>query len=361
MRYAVIMGGGSGLRLWPLSRVARPKQLLPLVDGRSLLQLSYDRVAGVLPAEQIYVCTAEADRDAVLECLPALRPENVLGEPVGRDTANAIGLAAAVLIERDPDAVIAFVTADHIIEPVAAFRTALDEAFALAAEPGRLVTFGIVPTHPHTGLGYVEVGTHLAGGNAARQVVGFAEKPDETTASGYVESGRYLWNSGMFVWRADAVLGQLATHLPTAHADLVRIGRQWDGPERAVTLNTVYPTLPKISIDYAVMEPASRSAGTVVVVPLDVSWLDVGSWPALAQTLPLDDNGSAVRATTVSLDSADNVLVSDDDAHLIAVVGVEGLVVVHTGDATLVCRRGAAEAVKGLAIQVGEQFAGRYS
>lgn len=361
MRYAVIMAGGSGLRLWPLSRTARPKQLLQLVDGRSLLQLAFERMAGILPAEQIFVCTAESDRAAVEANLPQLPADNILGEPVGRDTANAIGFASAVLHERDRDALVAFVTADHVIEPVDEFRAAMGSAFALAERPGRLVTFGIVPTRAHTGLGYIELGAALAEDPQANDVAAFAEKPDLETATGYVDSGRYLWNSGMFVWRADSVLGQLAEHLPTACADLTRIAKAWDTDERVSTLRALYSTLPKISIDYAVLEPAARTGGTVVVVPMHISWLDVGSWQTLAQTLGADSGGNFVDATVSVIDAQRNVLVGSDPAHLIAVVGVCDLVVVHTPDATLVCARERAEQVKAMAIQVGEQFDGRYS
>ncbi len=360
-RYAVIMAGGSGTRLWPLSRLGRPKQLLDLVDGRSLLQLCYERIAGLLPAERIYVCIAQADRDAVLANLPELPPDNVIGEPIGRDTANAIGFASAVLLESDPDAVVAFLSSDHLIEPVDAFRSAVADAYVLAEQPGALVTFGIVPTHPHTGLGYIELGAELAPGSAGHVVASFAEKPDLATAESYLASGRYLWNSGMFVWRADSVLGQLATYLPTAHADLMRIAAAWHSAEREQVLAGLYPTLPKISIDYAVMEPASRQPGVVLVVPLQISWLDIGSWPTLARILPNDAAANALRATTSVLNSTNCILVSDDPEHLIATVGVRDLVVVHTADATLVCSRAEAEQVKALAGQLAEKFAGRYS
>jgi mannose-1-phosphate guanylyltransferase len=361
MKYAVIMAGGSGLRLWPLSRSSRPKQLLKLVGGRSLLQLTWDRIVGLLPAEQIFVCTVESDAAAVLAELPHLPADNVLCEPVGRDTANAIGFASALLYEQDPDAVIAFLTADHIIEPMAEFRAALDHGFALATIPDRLVTFGIVPTHAHTGLGYVETGDPLAEDAAAYQAAAFREKPDAETAETYLRSGRHLWNSGMFVWRADSVLDRLAAHLPGSHADLTRIAKAWGTDQRETTLSSLYPTLPKISIDYAVMEPASRDPGVVVVVPMDVSWLDVGSWPTLARTLPLDENGNAVNATLSARDAGHNVVVSDDPDHLVAAIGVTDLIVVHTKDVTLVCRREDAERVKAMAEQVAAQFQRRYS
>src|SRR5690242_17883669 len=209
MQYGVIMAGGAGTRLWPLSRADRPKQLINVVRGKSLLQLSYERLRGLLPPERIYVCTGAAHGKAVLENLPDLPKENLLGEPEGRDTAAAVGFPAAILAKRDKDAVAAFVTADHVIEPVEKFQDAIKTAFGVAAEiPEALVTFGIVPMHGHTGLGYVHRGEalQLKRGGEAFRVLAFREKPDKATADRYVESGRYYWNSGMFVWRCDTVV-----------------------------------------------------------------------------------------------------------------------------------------------------------
>src|ERR1700677_1348779 len=200
MQYGVIMAGGSGTRLWPVSRGSKPKQLLRVVRRKSLLQLSYERLRGILPANQIFVCTAAVHAPLVAEDLPELPKENILGEPMGRDTAAAIGFTAAVLKKRDAEAVCAVVTADHVIEPIDTFQAALKTAFAVTAEnPGALVTFGIVPTYGHTGLGYVHRGEPLAlknGAKGAYKVLAFREKPDKPTADRYVESGRYYWNSG---------------------------------------------------------------------------------------------------------------------------------------------------------------------
>src|ERR1700722_9128076 len=261
MRYGVIMAGGSGTRLWPLSRSNQPKQFLKVIRGKSLLQLSYQRLRGLLQPEQIFVCTSAAQGAAVLENLPELPKANLLGEPQARDTANAVGFAAAVLAKRDPDAVCAVVTADHVIEPVNQFQASLKKAFDLTAERrDALVTFGIVPNFGHTGLGYIHRGEALSISGTYR-VQAFIEKPDKATADRYVESGRYYWNSGMFVWRCDTVLGELAVHLPESHAGLMKISEAWGTPNQQATLESVYPTLPKISIDYAVMEPASHGKG----------------------------------------------------------------------------------------------------
>ncbi|MBI1757710.1 MAG: NTP transferase domain-containing protein [Actinobacteria bacterium] len=361
MRYGVIMAGGAGTRLWPMSRAARPKQLLEVVGGRSLLQLAFERLRAVLPADRIYVCTAQAHRDAVLGNLPDLPPDNLIGEPCGRDTANAVGLPAAVLHRRDPDAVTAFVSADHVIDPVEVFADRLEAAFGLAEKAeDALVTLGIVPTEPHTGYGYIERGDPLP--EAGYRVAAFREKPDAATARSYLGTGRHYWNSGMFVWRAATVLAELATHLPAAYAGLTRIAAAWDGPERAGVLASVYPTLPKISIDYAVIEPASQGLGgaAVLVVELPVRWLDIGSWPALASTVAGDDGGNVSQGRAVLVDCADNIIISDDADHLMAAVGLRDMIIVHTRDATMVCPKSAAEQVKRLVGEVGAAHGARY-
>jgi mannose-1-phosphate guanylyltransferase len=354
MQYGVIMAGGAGTRLWPLSRSARPKQLLSIVRGKSLLQLSYERLRGVLPPERIFVCTNASHGAAVRENLPELPADNLLGEPVGRDTANAVGFPAAIIRKRDKDAVMAVTTADHVIEPVEKFQTALRTAFDVVAEhPNYLVTFGITPTHGHTGLGYIFRGDQLKVKNAtagAYRVQAFKEKPDKPTADRYVESGRYYWNSGMFVWRADTVLNELAADLSASYNGLMKIADAWDTPERMNVLNEVYPQLPKISIDYAVMEPAAQAKGkaAVAVVEMPVQWLDVGSWPALAETLATDEH------------SNDNIVISEDPEHLVTLIGISDMIVVHTKDATMVCPKGEAQRVKELVAKVKERYGDRY-
>lgn len=367
MQYGVIMAGGAGTRLWPLSRGDRPKQLLPVVHGRSLLRLSYDRLRGLLPPDRIFVCTGASYAAQVLENLPELPKDNVLGEPIGRDTANAVGFPAAVLQRRDKDAVVAVVTADHVIEPVDLFQSCLKKGFDVASEyPQMLVTFGIVPTHGHTGLGYIHRGEalHLRDGSGgAFRVQAFREKPDRATADRYVESGRYYWNSGMFVWRCDTVLGELAAHLPESYRGLMKIADAWDTPRRQPVLDETYPTLPKISIDYGVMELASQSKGNaqVAVVEMPVQWLDVGSWPALAETLPADEHSNASHCDAcVFVDSDDNIIISDEPEHLVSVIGLSDMIIVHTRDATMVCPKSEAQRVKELVGKVKEKFGGRY-
>ncbi|MGY1857874.1 mannose-1-phosphate guanylyltransferase [Modestobacter sp. SYSU DS0290] len=366
MRHAVIMAGGSGTRLWPLSRAGRPKQLLDVVadgDGgaHSLLAEAFARLEAVLPADRIWVCSAARHADAVRAALPRLRDDRLLLEPVARDTANAVGLAAAVVADVDPDAELAVVSADHVIRPVERFAAALTTAYDLiGVRPRALVTLGITPTSPATGFGYVQKGapTEVPG---AAEAAAFREKPDRATAEAYLASGRYLWNSGMFVWRAQTVLDALREHLPASAAGLARVVAAPAGPQRDAVLAEVFPTLPKISVDYAVLEPAAAEPGRVAVVDLDVDWLDVGSWPALSQTLPSDGAGNAISGLSVVVDGAGNVVYSDDPDHLVALVGVRDSVVVHTRDVTMVCPVSDAERVKELLGEVESRAGARFS
>jgi len=365
MEYGVIMAGGSGTRLWPLSREGFPKQLLPIVRGKSLLRLSFDRLASFLPAERIFVCTSASHRDAILCDLPGLPENNVLGEPVARDTANAVGFSAAVLRKLDPDASFAIVTADHVIEPVDQFAASLKTGFQLALKhPGALVTFGIVPTFGHTGLGYVHRGEAITDIAGAYKVLEFKEKPDKPTADRYVESGKYYWNSGMFVWRAQTVLDQINEYLPKSYQGLSRIGDAWGGPTQQETIEQVYPSLQKISVDYALMEPASRNKhgkSFVATVEMPVKWLDVGSWPQLSETLEMDAHNNAVDAQRlVVVDSDDNIVVCRDPEHLVALIGVSDMVVVHTADATLVCPKSESQRVKEVVQQIKDKYGQRH-
>jgi mannose-1-phosphate guanylyltransferase len=366
MQYAVIMAGGAGTRLWPLSRLQKPKQLLNVIRGKSLLRLSYDRLRGILPADRIYICTNASYADAVKQAIPELPSENLLGEPAGRDTANAVGFACAVIRQRDRDAVTAFTTADHVIEPVERFQASIRAAFeVVASKPNSLVTFGIVPTYGHTGLGYVQKGENLPISTTppSFRVQAFKEKPDKQTADRYVESGRYYWNSGMFVWKCETVLNELATFLPECAKGYDRIAAAWNTPDREKVLHEVYPTLTKISIDYALMEKAGRgpSKAEVAVVEMPVQWLDVGSFPTLAETLETDEHNNSTSASLVELlDSDDNVVISDDPDHLITMIGVSDMVIVHTRDATLVCQKDDSQKIKDMVAKLKERFGNRY-
>jgi len=355
MRYAVIMAGGAGTRLWPASRANRPKQLLRLGGGKSLLRQAFERVVRVVPAESVCVITGAVHLPLVAEELPDLPAANLFGEPCGRDTANAVGLSAAILHKRDPDATVGVFTSDHVIEPLDRFEQAVRAGYQAAEDhPDALVTFGIRPRSPHTGYGYIQRGA--GGGGGVHEVARFVEKPDQATAAAYLQDGRYYWNSGMFVWRAGTVLDQLRQQLPDSHDGVIRIAEAWDTSARYETLDRVYPALPKISIDYAVMEHAPR----VLVVEMDCDWFDVGSWTALENLVPPDAHGNVQAAPRViHLDSAGTIAVSEDD-HLIATLGVEDLVIVHTPDATFVGRKDRAQDLKGLVAALKQRYGDQY-
>ncbi len=356
MRYAVIMAGGPGRRLWPMSRTTRPKQLLPLIGGKNLLSIAVERLSGVFEDENILVITSTKYADQVAVALPQLPAENIIGEPNRRDTANAIALAVELLAARDQDATMAMFTADHIIRPKEEFVRCVGLACEAAeTHSDALVTFGVRPSWPHTGLGYVECDKAIRDG--LHEVSGFKEKPDHQAARRYVESGKHYWNSGMFVWKVTAIRKALEQFLPESVEKLAPVGQAVrDGKDYTSLLEEIYPMLNKISIDYAVMEKASK----VLMVELTCQWLDVGDWPAVADVADLDEGGNAVVAENAALlDSYRNVIVSED-GHLLAVVGMDDCIVVHSSDATLVCNKSDSQRLKELVEMLEENYGSKY-
>jgi mannose-1-phosphate guanylyltransferase len=338
MDYAVVMAGGRGERLWPLSRCSKPKQVLKLFDGQTLLQRCFQRLSPIFEVKNIIVLTNTAYANLVHKELPELATDNIIAEPLVRDTAGAIGLAASILVERDPQATMAVVTADHLIEPPDVFQQALKDALAfINKNPDALVTFGVQPTFPSTQFGYIEcTDPQKCPGckNEIYSVQAFVEKPDEKTAKQYVDDGRYFWNSGMFVWKAQTILTNLGKFLPEAAEPLMKIRTAWNSPDRQAALEQWFPKLPKISIDYAVMEKAEA----VHAIKLDCRWLDVGCFTALADSVGFDEkNNVIIAATSELLDCKNNIVVTEDKEHLIAAMGVENIIVAHTPDVTLVC------------------------
>jgi mannose-1-phosphate guanylyltransferase len=350
--YAVIPAGGSGTRLWPLSRAGHPKFLHPLTGtGASLLQATVSRLAPVSAPDRIFVVTGVAHAAAVSRQLAGVPEENILVEPSPRDSCAAIALAAAVIARHDPEAIMGSFAADHLIADGDRFVDVVRTAMSGAAS-GLLMTLGITPTRPETGYGYVQCGGPT-GDSGVLAVEEFKEKPSYDVAEAYVKSGNYLWNAGMFVWRVDVFLAELARQQPQLAAGISRIVQAWDSPVREEVLGEVWPTLPRISVDYAVMEGAA-AVGRVGTVPGDFGWNDVGDFHTLGEVLASDTNGNVVVGQEalpkpgVLLRETENLVVVPNSGRLVAALGIRDLIIVDTPDAVLVCPRDRAQEVKHL-------------
>jgi len=330
--YALVMAGGGGTRLWPLSRRARPKQALTLVGERTMFEHAVDRIASLFQPEEIFVVTGEEHLESLLLQAPELPRANFLLEPVGQGTAPAIGLGAVHLRRRDPQAVMVVLTADHFIRDVERFRRVLTAA-AQVAEKGHLVTLGITPSFPSTGFGYIQQGEQLyeVDGFAVFRALRFTEKPSPETAFQMVESGLYTWNSGMFIWRVDRIMEEFARQMPDLYDVLMQIDAVLGTPAYEPTLRRLWPELSPQSIDYGVME----GARDVVVIPVDIGWSDVGNWSSMREILPADADGNVVVGEHVGLDTRNTIVFGG--RRLIATIGLEDMIIVDTDDALLIC------------------------
>ncbi len=342
MVYAVIMAGGIGSRFWPKSRQSRPKQFLNVFGPSTLIQNTVSRLQGLIPPERCLIVTHERYVEQTHEQLPAVPAENILAEPISRNTAPCIAYAAAQLLARDPDATMVVLPADHLIQNVKEFHRVLQVAIDKAQEPGALVTIGITPTHPETGYGYIQFDGSTAGGDTPRPcaVRTFAEKPDLHTAESFLDSGDFLWNSGMFIWRADTIMGQLKEHLPDAFDAFVPYRAAIAAPNERDVLTEAFQKSPKISIDYGVMERAK----SVYVVPGSFGWSDVGDWRAVYGLSDKNEHGNAIQGNVIVHDSS-RCLVQGND-RLVVLVGIHDAVVVDTDDAVLICNTESAQQVK---------------
>lgn len=349
MLHAVVMAGGSGTRFWPLSRRGLPKQLLRVVGPQTLLQATCERAAQVVPVERTWIVTGESLVDETRRQVPRVSADRVLAEPVGRNTAPCIGLAAERILADDPAATLLVLPADHVVSPPEAFAESVRAGETLlSGDPRRLVLWGVPPTYPATGFGYLEQGAAVSEVPAAWRVARFCEKPDRALAEQFVASGKHFWNSGIFLWRAATILDRLAACEPELRADLRQLAAAAAQAGWPASVLQGFPRLKSISIDYAVLE---RTPDDVVMLRAPFAWDDVGGWAALGRWLPRDAVDNAVAGTHVGIDTARCVVRGEPD-HLIATVGVEDLVIVQTPDATLVARRDDEEGLRRLIEQL---------
>lgn len=342
----VIMAGGVGSRFWPLSRADRPKQFLKLFGDRSLLQGCYDRIASLIPPERILVITNDSFMSLVRDQLPAIPIENVIGEPVRRDTAAAVSLASFLCQKRFGNPVMVILPADHMIDPAETFQKTLLSAARAARRQAHLYTIGITPTYPAIGYGYLECGQPAMDDDGIQhfELLRFKEKPDLETATSYLNHGSYLWNSGIFVWTVETILKEINNHLPEHQRHLrplAQVDRSGAWPEN---LRRSFHSLPSISIDYGLMEKASN----IRVVASEFSWSDLGGWLALEAFLEKDGQGNSHRGRIEALDAGSNLVFSEDNDEIISLIGVQNLIVIRVDKHTLIVHRDRAEEIKKL-------------
>lgn len=341
MYYAVIMAGGSGTRLWPLSRRDYPKQALKLVGERTMLQYAVERIRSIFPPERILVVTLARHAPILMKQVPVLPPQSFILEPEGRGTAPAIGLAAIHIAKQDPEASMVILTADHFITKMKHFCDVLDAAKKVAV--GRLVTLGIQPAFPSTGFGYIHQGPLVGKENGFPfyAVERFTEKPDLPTAQEMVDSKEYSWNSGMFVWPVKRILKEFKCQMQDFYSQLMEVSAALGTPAYGPVLERVWPQVAKETIDYGIME----GAGDVVVIPVDIGWTDIGSWGSLFNLLPVDADNNVFVGPHIGIDTK-NTMVFGNAKRLVALMGVEDLMIIDSDDVVMVCSREREQEVK---------------
>lgn len=353
MLHAVIMAGGSGTRFWPQSTKKHPKQFLTLFGDQTMLQTTVERIKSAVPAERVWVITNDRYVDLVEEQLPEVPQSNIIGEPVAKNTAPCVAAAATLIAEQDDDATMAVLPADHLIADTDAFISVVKAGAKKAQHSDTLVTIGIQPSRPETGYGYIEFekesGETLDGYDIKR-VAQFREKPDIATARQFVFSGKFLWNSGMFIWKASTILDQFKQHLPDVANQVEQLKPAVATNNQNAAINSFYEHCPSVSIDYGIMEKAQN----VFVIPGDFGWSDVGSWKALYELEDKDENGNVIKAKQFVAEQATDNLVHSQNGKIIALAGVENLAVIETDDAILVCNLDNAQSVKQVVNQLKE-------
>jgi mannose-1-phosphate guanylyltransferase len=357
--FAVIMAGGVGQRFWPRSREKSPKQLLEIVGKGTMIQNTVRRFQQVVDPNDIQIVTNRVQKQLILKQLPQFDEENILVEPMGRNTAACIGLSALFIRRLDPKAVMVVSPADHLIQDIDEFRRVMALAIETADTSHALLTIGIHPTHPETGYGYIQM--HVDDGpnnpyfgRGVQRVKTFAEKPNLQTAERFLASGDFLWNSGMFVWRVDAILAQIERCLPDLHTELLKIEAAIGTPQYQSVLETAYGMIRGISIDYGVMEKASE----VYVIPGKFGWSDIGSWDEVYRVSGKDDNGNSITGTVIPKDTTSSFIYSP--GKVVAAIGVSDLIIINTDDALLICARGRSQEVKEVTDYLKRKQMGEY-
>jgi mannose-1-phosphate guanylyltransferase len=345
MLYAVIMAGGSGTRFWPWSRQKTPKQLLKITGQETMIKQTVDRIIGEIPSENIYVVTTSTLAESIEEELSQIPAKNIISEPFGRNTAACIGLAATIILKRDSNAIMAVMTADHIIEPPDLFLKALKCAEELATKENTLITFGIKPTEPSVNYGYIQRKEDVINRQDFRvyDVKCFTEKPDRITAETFLKSGVYYWNSGIFVWSVNTILENINTLMPDLSQGLERIGKSLETPDESSVIYHEYEKFDNISIDYGIMEKASN----VKIIEADFTWDDVGSWLAVERLNKSDKNNNTILGKHCGFNTQENIIIGDNE-RLITTINVSDMIIVNTKDVTMVCNKNSAEDIKKL-------------
>ncbi len=343
--FGVVMAGGVGSRFWPRSREKRPKQLLEIGIPGTMIRNTVERLTPLIDNDHILVVTNQQHKEAVQRELPSIPPDNLLTEPVGRNTAPCIGLAALWVKKINPEALMVVLPADHLIQDTEKFLATMKTALHAAEQTDGLVTIGIQPTRPETGYGYIQIAEEagrgeLGPGSGVFAVKTFAEKPGLETAARFLESGDFLWNSGMFVWKAKVILEEMRIHLPDLYTHLEGLGAAIGSESFAQVLDTTYGLIRGVSIDYGVME----KAGHVYLVKGEFGWSDVGSWDEAARISTKDEEGNSLRGNVIMRDSKGSYV--ESDSRIVAAVGIEDLIVISTDDAVLICKKGRSQEVK---------------
>jgi mannose-1-phosphate guanylyltransferase len=340
--YAVILAGGHGTRFWPRSRKKRPKQLLDIIGSESMIRITLARIEPLIPKNHILIVTNHEQAPLISEHLPQIKPQNILAEPFGRNTAPALALAATYLVMKEPDSVMVVLTADHLIQKQSAFLSLLQEGIKMARKGEYLITLGIKPTFPETGYGYIQTDEGFKGSKTCFKVRRYVEKPDRKTAEQYLKDGRYLWNSGMFIWKTQTFWNALERFLPSIHHSFDQLRDQFGRSDFSQSLEQVYQNIESISVDYGIMEKSNQ----VLVIPADIGWNDVGSWTALEQIMEKGENGNIILGHHLGIDSKN--IIAYSHKKLIATIGIEDLIIVDTEDALLVCHKKKAQEIKNL-------------